>query len=276
MFAIFNQDDRIKEESAQNSDQKALVKKSYFFITKNPGQMNEIIKSKAQNPIIGANDTVYLLKSQRTLEKIKIWQIKEYQFKPVDSISYDSAKDSSMIYDDDYRDIKLTFIQVKDIRRNVNFIPFIYQDRSVENNTFLMYDILQESMSDPICINPPKKSLKYIYEDEQGYNCFSLCRTSDVNEEDTKSLKKKFRGYKKQTSKYQLFTLLSEKVGIIMCDEFLITHDYNGSILQLIGKKQIILSKKSQQTYDWSLLKNFKTIPFKDACQSIKGCQLII
>jgi hypothetical protein len=28
--------------------------------------------------------------------------------------------------------------------------------------------------------------------------------------------------------------------------------------------------------YDWSLLKNFKAIPFKDACESIKGCQLII
>jgi len=28
--------------------------------------------------------------------------------------------------------------------------------------------------------------------------------------------------------------------------------------------------------YDWTLLKNFKTIPFKDTCESIKGCQLII
>jgi hypothetical protein len=99
--------------------------------------------------------------------------------------------------DDFYTDIKLTFIQVKDIRRSVNFIPFIYQDRTTENNNFLIYDILTNTMNQPICINPPSKSLKYIYEDEQGYNCFSLCRTSDVNEEESKGFKKKYEGFKR-------------------------------------------------------------------------------
>ena len=33
-------------------------------------------------------------------------------------------------------------------------------------------------------MNPPAKSLKYVYEDEQGYNYFALCRTSDVVEGD--------------------------------------------------------------------------------------------
>lgn len=132
---------------------------------------------------------------------------------------------------------------MKDIRRNVNFIPFVYQDKSIDNNNFLIYDILENRLSSPACINPARRSLKYIYEDEQGYNCFSLCRTSDVNEEESK-VRPKRSGIKRQTAKYQLFMLFSEKVGIIEGQEFLITHDKEMR-LQQIGKKEIILSKKS-------------------------------
>jgi len=107
----------------------------------------------------------------------------------------------------------------------VNFIPFIYQDKTLENNNFLIYDILENSISKSSCVNPPRKSMKYIYEDEQGYNCFSLCRTSDINEEESKVRRKKYGDYKKQTAKYQLFLLFSEKVGIIQTNEYLITHD---------------------------------------------------
>ena len=32
-------------------------------------------------------------------------------------------------------------MQEKDVSLHVNFIPFIYQDKTVENNDFLIYDI---------------------------------------------------------------------------------------------------------------------------------------
>jgi hypothetical protein len=78
---------------------------------------------------------------------MEIRSIRDYQFTAVDNLSYDSAKLSSASNDDFYTDIKLSFIQVKDIRRNVNFIPFIYQDRTTENNNFLIYDILTNTMN---------------------------------------------------------------------------------------------------------------------------------
>ena len=113
-------------------------------------------------------------------------------------MSYDSAR--AGYYDDHFTDIKLTFIQVKDMRRNVNFIPFIYQDKSVNNNNFLIYDIIQSDVKCCVSVNPPKKSLKYIYEDEQGFNVFSLCRTSDINEEEIK-MKLKGKKYPKEFKK---------------------------------------------------------------------------
>jgi hypothetical protein len=88
------------------------------------------------------------------------------------------------------------------MRRNINFIPFIYQDKTLDNNKFLIFDIFENSLSTPVYINPTSKSQKYIYEDDEGYNCFSLCRTSDVNEEESKSKRRLFEGYKKQTAKY--------------------------------------------------------------------------
>ena len=177
--------------------------------------MRQIIKSKGQVPIISNDDEIYLLKSHRCITKMKLLDIRDYQFEQVDSISYDSAKFYNSNKQDHYTEVKLTFIQVKDIRRNVNFIPFIYQDRTLENNNFLIYDISENQMSKPVCVNPPKKSMKYIYEDEQGFNCFSLCRTSDINEQESKGRKKKHADQKRQTAKYQLFLLFSEKVGII-------------------------------------------------------------
>jgi len=110
VFSIFNQDQRQIEESSNYNDQKSIVKKSYFFITKSTHQMSHIVKSKGNRPIISADDDVYLLKSMNCIHKTKINEIRDYQFEQHDNISYDSAKFSNMSQDDFYSDIKLTFI----------------------------------------------------------------------------------------------------------------------------------------------------------------------
>jgi hypothetical protein len=86
-------------------------------------------------------------------------------------------------------------------------------------------------MSEPLCINPSEESLEHLFIDEQGYNCFSICKTSNV---DTRQ-----DSYKRvrQKARYQIYALFSEKIGIIQCDEFYVSHDQIRTEIQAIGKK---------------------------------------
>jgi len=81
-------------------------------------------------------------------------------------MSDDSFGDDDEIKEEFYKDIKLTFCQVKDNQRTINFIPFIYQEKTIENNKFIVFDIKQNQLGQDVSVNPPVKSLKYIYEDE--------------------------------------------------------------------------------------------------------------
>jgi hypothetical protein len=78
--------------------------------------------------------------------------------------------------------------------------------------------------------------MQYIYEDDNGYNVFQLCRTSDIIEEDIFKWYSKRGGLprdmKKQTAKYQVFSLSKEKLGIIHGLEFLISFSNQGVRLQ--------------------------------------------
>jgi hypothetical protein len=69
-------------------------------------------------------------------------------------------------------------------------------------------------MSDPICINPSEESLDQLFVDDQGFNCFSICKTSEVDVEN-KSDDSYFKKTPLQRARYQVFVLFAEKVGII-------------------------------------------------------------
>lgn len=78
VFSIFNQDTTTKEASGVTTDQKLVVKKSYFFITKTSHEMRHIIASKSQVPIISMQDDIFLLKSHRCIERMKLLDIRAY------------------------------------------------------------------------------------------------------------------------------------------------------------------------------------------------------
>ena len=60
-------------------------------------------------------------------------------------------------------------------------MPFIYQGfQSIENNKILIFDIYKFKVEYDESINPSKVSQKYIYQDTTGFNCFSICRTSEL------------------------------------------------------------------------------------------------
>lgn len=64
-----------------------------------------------------------------------------------------------------------------------NFIPFIYQEKSVANSSmFMVFDIEKYEITDIISISPSLANSEYIHEDDFGYNTFFLCRSSDMQE----------------------------------------------------------------------------------------------
>ena len=63
----------------------------------------------------------------------------------------------------------------------INFIPFIYQEKNnLENNKFIIYDIAKNSFEASEPINPSQKRRPYLYEDDDQFNVFVICRTSDI------------------------------------------------------------------------------------------------
>ena len=85
-------------------------------------------------------------------------------------------------------------------------------------------------MAHPINISPPKESKPYAFQDEQGFNSFLICRTSDIFEE-VNTLKGGIgfnKKVKKQMARYAFYFLYSEKIGRIQGEEFLVTHSKLG------------------------------------------------
>ena len=88
-----------------------------------------------------------------------------------------------------YRDTQLQF--PKDVlNRDCDLCVFVYQERSNnENNKLIVYDIIKHEEYRPnFCqpetysINPSPANCNFIDEDENGYNTFLLCMSSDLEE----------------------------------------------------------------------------------------------
>jgi len=81
-------------------------------------------------------------------------------------------------------------------------------------------------------INASPSSTNFLYEDEDGYNCFWISRTSQIE------LIEPGLAHQQNTiqrARFQIFTLYNEKIGIIMGEEFLIQKDEHGTRAQTIG-----------------------------------------
>ena len=140
----------------------------------------------------------------------------------------------------------------------------------------MVYDIFQRKLVGHISLQTEATLSKYLYEDDSGFNCFNICRVSDIVEEKVKKRAKGYnKGFRSQKTKFQLFILFKENIGIIMVQEFLIHHSVKKVEIFLIGMKLIIISKKCIQVSDWNDVKNSKAIPFYDEQGCTKGCQFV-
>ena len=122
--------------------------------------------------------------------------------------------------------IHLTFAKQQRIKASINFVTFIYQESvSTKNNCLMCFDICKGDMEEPINISPTKEFRDLLYKDEYGLNAYSLCRISDVEDNDSEM---SVTRNKKQMVRYAYFVLYSDKIGRIKSNEFFYTHCSEG------------------------------------------------
>ena len=77
--------------------------------------------------------------------------------------------------------INLTFELCYDNRSNINFIPFIYQEKkSLMTHHLCVFDIEKMRVVKHFAINPVKFSRRFLRYNEYGFAIYTLTRTSDV------------------------------------------------------------------------------------------------
>lgn len=158
----------------------------------------------------------------------------------------------------------------------MNFIPFIYQEKNNSIlNKLIVYDICNNDASNILTMNPFEKQKDYLYENENGYNKFLLCRSSDMYEQPVQGKlldNQKNRIHSKV--KYQVFALYSEKIGRLHCEEFIISHDSQLTKVETVGLKEILFSNRIISKIEWDVIRQSEVFPYLDKDSSCKGSKL--
>ena len=143
--------------------------------------MRRILESGASVDILKQHETVYILKSFQWLEEIQLKSIRDYQFRKTLDLNNPKDVEEEMY---EYREIKVSVCRDSNQESMVNFIPFIYQEsNNIENNKFIVFDIIKNQLQFTLSNNPGQSSLKHLYEDNRQFNVFAICQTSDVYED---------------------------------------------------------------------------------------------
>lgn len=97
----------------------------------------------------------------------------------------------------------------------MNFIPFIYQEKNNSIlNKLIVFDICNNKPTAFMSVNPYQSSQDYLYENDNGYNKFMICRSSDMYEQQASSkILTTSQSSVHSKVKFQVFTLYSEKIG---------------------------------------------------------------
>lgn len=278
VFAVYNA--KSPDQNEFLTEQK-IVRRNYFVVRRTNEEMEQIFSSNGRREIVGSEEKVLLIKSYDKFEFIKFNEIKEYQFvkeEPKEKLENDQmyqTKQKSSSVSHGYKEMYLTFTKVlPDAHFKMDYVPFIYQERANNNfNKLIVFDIYNNSLGEYISINQTPKNENYIYEDEDGYNVFMLCRTSEPQ---MLSGKAYTNPIDIQSARFQVFVLYTEKIGRIQAEEFLISHKKTGVVTQVIGQKQLLFSKKIIQECDWTNIRKSQALPFYDNMGQIKGCQMIL
>lgn len=91
--------------------------------------------------------------------------------------------------------MKLSFQKLRNEKQVQNFVVLVYQEyQDITHNQMLVYDIYQKKLVGHTSLQTEQRLAQYLFEDDQGFNCFNICRVSDIVEEKPK---RKGKGYPK-------------------------------------------------------------------------------
>lgn len=139
----------------------------------------------------------------------------------------------------------------------MNFIPFIYQEKNNSIlNKLIVFDICNNKPTAFMSVNPYQSSQDYLYENDNGYNKFMICRSSDMYEQQASSkILTTSQSSVHSKVKFQVFTLYSEKIGRLQCEEFIISHDNHQTKVETFGLKDILFSNKIISKIEWDIIR---------------------
>ena len=141
-------------------------------------------------------------------------------------------------------------------------------------NKFIVFDICNNAATEFLSMNPSEKQKDYVYENENGYNKFLICRSSDMYEQPTGSRTPAGQSSIYSKAKYSVFTLYSEKIGRMHCEEFIISHDSQHTKVETIGQKEILFSNKIISLIEWDQIRRSEVYPYLDNLNSCKGSKI--
>ena len=259
-----------------NDTEKFDRKHNYFFMKKLIKEVEEMGLDNHQSLIKMEQPITVILSSpfEGTKKTILESFTRDMTFK--DLIEFQKEPQNNYVH--------LTFETLYDMQAQIQFIPFIYQDRKIkESHSLLVFDVEQMRVVQKSCINSNLELRKYIRKTEAGFSCYTLTRTSEVfNQKQgffTTHANPIFQIAKYQVSgQYFVQNFESANPGACTLEltEYCIKFsNYEKNIIQMIGRKQLLLSEYAQAvrraTFDEVLI-----IPYLDKKGEIKGSQLIL
>lgn len=71
-----------------------------------------------------------------------------------------------------------------------------------------------------------------------------------------------------------MFTLYSEKIGRMHCEEFIISHDSSHTKVETIGQKEILFSNQIISRIEWDHIRKSEVYPYLDKDNSCQGSKI--
>lgn len=147
---------------------------AFFFVRLKYEQVEELSQNNG-NSLISNEQDIYLVQDNDLLgsEELvlqKYLQIVKYS--QLVQLLQDEQQNSN---------IHLTFETLLDMRKKIEYLPFIYQEKkSLASHNLLVLDINTMQVAGKACINSNLTIREYLRKSPAGYAMYTLTRTSDI------------------------------------------------------------------------------------------------
>jgi hypothetical protein len=160
-----------------NEKEKFNRKNNYFFLKKTVKEIEEMGQDNHQSLIKMEQLVTVIMPTlwdSRAKKEILGNITRQMSFKELIEYQKETGKSNLDC-------VHLTFETLYDMQANIEFIPFIYQDKTKQDShSLLIMDVEKLQVVQKTCINSNLEIRKYIRKTEAGYSCYTLTRTSEI------------------------------------------------------------------------------------------------